>query len=121
VVIPHIRRRWPRGCVDFDDAADGADGMFGSSTHPDDPVSSSAFTAERNVDAEYPQERLRATQAANQRGFFQTGSDSEPSVLSSAGAEELGQQFALKAHEAAVELAESDTSMTAANGLGDSS
>jgi hypothetical protein len=46
---------------------------------------------------------------------------SEPSVLSSAGAEELGQQFALKAHEAAVELAESDTSMTAANGLGDSS
>jgi hypothetical protein len=28
-----------------------------------------ARPSERNVDAEYPQERLRATQAANQRGF----------------------------------------------------
>jgi hypothetical protein len=35
-------------------AADGADGMFGSSTHPDDPVSSSAFAAESNVDAPVP-------------------------------------------------------------------
>jgi hypothetical protein len=42
------------------DAADGADG----STHSDDPASGSAFTTERNVDAQCPQEGLRATQAA---------------------------------------------------------
>src|SRR5207245_8744564 len=52
------------------DAADGpygADAIFGSSTHPDDPVSSSAFATERNLDAQYPQERLRPTQSAGQR------------------------------------------------------
>ena len=42
------------------DAADGADGIVAKSTHPDDSVSGSAFTTERNVDAQGPQERLRA-------------------------------------------------------------
>jgi hypothetical protein len=32
---------------DAADDADGADGIFGSSMHPDDPVSGSAFTIER--------------------------------------------------------------------------
>jgi hypothetical protein len=47
------------------DGTDGADGMFGSSTHPDDPVSRSAFATERNVDAQCPQESLRTTQTAS--------------------------------------------------------
>jgi hypothetical protein len=98
--------------------------MFGSSTHPDDPVSSSAFAAERNVDAEYPQERLRATQAASQRGFFQTGSDKcpnqgRPCFPLPAPKSSVSNSLS-RPHEAAVELAESDTSMTAANGLVDS-
>ena len=38
---------------------DGAGVDFGSTTHPDDPVSSSPFAAERNVDAQWLQERLR--------------------------------------------------------------
>jgi hypothetical protein len=44
------------------DAADGADGIFPSCTHPDQSASSSD-TTEHNVDARCSQERLRATQA----------------------------------------------------------
>jgi hypothetical protein len=47
------------------DDADGADAIFGNSTHPDNPVSS--FATESNLDAQCPQEGLRATQAARQR------------------------------------------------------
>jgi hypothetical protein len=47
----------------LEDAADGADGIFGSSVYPDDPVSNPAFATERNLDAQYPQERLRAVVA----------------------------------------------------------
>jgi hypothetical protein len=47
------------------DAADGADGIFPSCTHPDQSASSSDPT-EHNVDAQCSQERLRATQAEPQ-------------------------------------------------------
>jgi hypothetical protein len=43
------------------------DGIFERVTYPDNPVSRSAFTTERNLDAQYPKERLRATQAARER------------------------------------------------------
>jgi hypothetical protein len=48
------------------DAADGADGIFGTRVDPDHPGSSAAFTTEGNVDAHYPQERLRTTQSARE-------------------------------------------------------
>jgi hypothetical protein len=51
----------------LEDAADGADGIFGSSVYPDDPVSNPAFATERNLDAQYPQERLRAAGSARRR------------------------------------------------------
>jgi hypothetical protein len=51
----------------LEDAADGADGIFGSSVYPDDPVSNPAFATERNLDAQYPQERLRAVGSARRR------------------------------------------------------
>ena len=39
--------------------------------YPNDPASGPAFPAEGNVDAQCPQERLRATQAASKRaGIF---------------------------------------------------
>jgi hypothetical protein len=44
------------------DAADGADGIFERPPYPDNPVSGSALTTERNVDAQCPQERLRPAQ-----------------------------------------------------------
>jgi hypothetical protein len=49
------------------DSADRADGIFESCAHPDDPASGSAFTTERNVDAQCPQERLRTTQPPGER------------------------------------------------------
>jgi hypothetical protein len=49
------------------DDADGADGILLNCTYPNDPASSSAFTTERNLDAQAPQERLRATQTASER------------------------------------------------------
>jgi hypothetical protein len=56
------------------DDADGADGILLNCTYPNDPASSSAFTTERNLDAQAPQERLRATQTANERArIFETG------------------------------------------------
>jgi hypothetical protein len=48
------------------DDADGADGIFGPRMYPDHPISSSAFTAEGNPDAQCPKERLRATQVAGE-------------------------------------------------------
>jgi hypothetical protein len=64
-----------QGCRDtapmVADGADGADGIFLSCTYSNDPGSSSAFATELNVDAKYPQERLRPTQAACERaGIF---------------------------------------------------
>ena len=53
------------------DAADRGDGVFERCTHPDDPASGAALTSEGDVDAQYPQERLGATQAAGERaGIF---------------------------------------------------
>src|SRR6516164_1216659 len=49
------------------DCADGADGhgdVFGPRVNSDHPGSSSAFTAEGNLDAQRPKERLRTTQSA---------------------------------------------------------
>jgi len=67
------------------DAADGADGIVAKSTNPDDPVSGSAFTIERNVDAQCPQERLRATQAASERaGIFGPASALTQKVVAAA-------------------------------------
>ena len=56
------------------DGADGADGhgdVFGPRVNSDHPGSSSAFTAEGNLDAQCPKEWLRTTQAASKRaGIF---------------------------------------------------
>jgi hypothetical protein len=53
------------------DGADGTDGIFLSCSYPNDPASGPAFPAEGNVDAQCPQERLRATQAASEcAGIF---------------------------------------------------
>jgi hypothetical protein len=53
------------------DAADGADGIFEAPAYPNDPAAGMAFTAERNVDAQHPKERLRAPQPApSARGFL---------------------------------------------------
>jgi hypothetical protein len=62
--------RLDRGSIAAD-AANGADGIFESPAYPDDPAAGMAFTTERNVDAQSPQERLRATQAASEHaGIF---------------------------------------------------
>ena len=52
--------------ADDADGADGADGVFWPRTDPDHSGSSSAFTTEGNVDAQYPKERLRTTQSAGE-------------------------------------------------------
>jgi hypothetical protein len=53
------------------DAADGTDDIFLSCTYPNGPASGPAFPAKGNVDAQCPQERLRATQAASEyAGIF---------------------------------------------------
>jgi hypothetical protein len=44
-----------------------ADVADDSSGYPDNPVSRSTFTTERNLDAQGSQERLRATQTASER------------------------------------------------------
>jgi hypothetical protein len=51
-------------------AAHAAAGILEYAMYPDDPGSGGAFTSEGNLDAERPQERLRAPQAAGQRGDF---------------------------------------------------
>jgi hypothetical protein len=63
------RRRLARPMIviviaDDADGADGADGIFGPRVDRDYPGSSSAFTTEGNVDAQYPQERLSPAQPA---------------------------------------------------------
>jgi hypothetical protein len=53
------------------DDADGADGILLNCTYPNDPASTPAFPTEDNVDAQYPQERLRPAEAASERaGIF---------------------------------------------------
>jgi hypothetical protein len=52
---------------DAADGADGADGIFGSGTHPDDPVSGSSFTTERNVDVQHLKQFLRGLNLLNKR------------------------------------------------------
>jgi hypothetical protein len=65
------------------------DGIFERVTYPDNPVSRSAFTTERNLDAQYPKERLRATQAARERAgiFGPTGTVPRNAVAAGTGAE----------------------------------
>jgi hypothetical protein len=41
------------------DDADGADGIFSTRAHPDHSRPCPAFTSERDLDAQRPQERLR--------------------------------------------------------------
>jgi hypothetical protein len=48
------------------DDADGADGIFRPRIDPNYPGSSSPFTTESNVDAQYPKECLRTTQSAGE-------------------------------------------------------
>jgi hypothetical protein len=54
----------PRVVMVIADDADGADDVFWPRADPDHSGSSSAFTTEGDVDAQYPKERLRTTQAA---------------------------------------------------------
>ena len=62
------------------DAADGADGVCGR-MHPDDPASGVALTTKGYVDAQGPQERLRAPQPAGQGpGIF--GQSVPPAIVS---------------------------------------
>ena len=49
------------------DAADGADGTFESRANAYHPAAFAALTAERDVDAQRPQERLRPAQSAGER------------------------------------------------------
>jgi hypothetical protein len=51
---------------DAADGADGADGIFKRPPYRNNPVSCSAFTTECNLDAQDPQEGLRATQPASE-------------------------------------------------------
>jgi hypothetical protein len=67
VVLAYVPSRQGWRLEDAADGADGADGIFGSSVYPDDPVSNPAFATERNLDAQYPQERLRAVGSARRR------------------------------------------------------
>src|SRR5947209_16962545 len=67
------------------DAADGTDDIFLSCTYPNDSASGPAFPAEGNVDAQCPQERLRATQAASEcAGIFGPASALTQKVVSAA-------------------------------------
>ena len=82
------------------DAADGADGIFECRANPDDPAAGAAFTTERDVDAQRPQERLRPAQAAGERArvFGPAGASLEmPSLLRPAPARR--RSAALPVHE----------------------
>ena len=70
-------------------AADGADGIFAGRTHPDDPISGVAFTAEGNVDAQRPQERLRPAQSTGEcaRVFGPAGGAIRTTVPAATGAD----------------------------------
>jgi hypothetical protein len=52
--------------ADDADGADGADGIFWPRTDADHSGSSSTFTTEGYVDAQYPKECLRTTQSAGE-------------------------------------------------------
>src|SRR5262245_4895015 len=67
------------------DAADGTDGIFLSCSYPNDPSSGPAFPAEGNVDAQCPQKRLRAPQAASEcAGVFGPASTLTQKVVAAA-------------------------------------
>src|SRR5262245_9736728 len=81
-----------QGCRDtapiVADGADGADGIFERSMYRDDPGADTAFPTERNLDAQYPQEGLRATQAASERaGVFGPGCTVPRGAVTASGAE----------------------------------
>src|SRR6266446_6017743 len=61
--------------ADAIDDADGTDRAFKSGAHPDHPCPCSAFTRERDLDAQRPQERLRPPQSTGERPwrFWPTG------------------------------------------------
>jgi hypothetical protein len=46
------------------DGTDDADGLFATRPYANDPITGSTLTTKRNVDADRPKERLRATQSA---------------------------------------------------------
>src|SRR6266478_3184853 len=49
------------------DNADGTDGVFGARAHPDHSCPGAAFTRERDLDAQRPEERLRPPQSTGER------------------------------------------------------
>src|SRR5215510_13687716 len=82
VVVANVGRLW---CRLVADAADGTDGIFLRCTYPNDPASGPAFPAEGNVDAQCPQERLRAAQAASEcAGIFGPASALPQKVVAAA-------------------------------------
>jgi hypothetical protein len=76
------------------DAADGADGTFPSCTYSDHPAPGPVFPTERNLDAQAPQERLRATQATSERagicGPTDTAPRNAPNAAIGAGPQKVG-------------------------------
>jgi hypothetical protein len=78
------------------DAADGADGIFPSCTQPDDPIASSAFTTERDLNTQHPHERLRATEAARERaGIFGIAGTVPRSAVTAATSAKTQQAFSV--------------------------
>src|SRR5215467_1027441 len=58
--------RLGRVLADAADGTDGADSLIETRTYRDDSISGSTFTTKRNLYANGPQERMRATQAAGE-------------------------------------------------------
>src|ERR1700730_17036585 len=68
--------------ADVTDGADGTDGAFNSGAHPNHPRPCSAFTRERDLNPQRPEERLCPPQSTGERPrrFWPTGA-SPPSLL----------------------------------------
>ena len=71
------------------DAADGTDGTVVSRANADHPAAGAALTAERNVDAQRPQERLRPAQSTGEcaRAFRPAGAAIRTTVPAATGAD----------------------------------
>jgi hypothetical protein len=70
--------------ADAADDADGADGVCDRRMHSDDPASGAAFTTEGYLDAQGPQERLRA------RALWAITYHSPVAATASAGPQKIG-------------------------------
>jgi hypothetical protein len=79
------------------DGADGADGIFLSSSYPNDPASGPAFPAKGNVDAQCPLEGPRDAGGQRGRGNFWAASALAQKVVAAAvgaGPPKLGSRLA---------------------------